>query len=212
MLLKDGRQVNFGYDRRGNQLTGDGRSLKYTEDDKPWEIVSSGVSSRFIYSSDGQLARQERNGGWTHYVDRGYEYDDKGGWRVYAGDVGVIGYSQSEGYSMMYTLRDRLGSATTLVDEQGVVVSRRSYDPFGGMEGEALSDLQQTKGYLRGFTEHEHLNEHKLIHMIGRVYDYRLGRFLSVDPIIQNPGDSQSFNPYSYIMNNPLAGTDPTGY
>ncbi|MDX3775770.1 hypothetical protein QE250_16785, partial [Chromatiaceae bacterium AAb-1] len=32
------------------------------------------------------------------------------------------------------------------------------------------------------------------------------------DPIIQNPGDSQSFNPYSYIMNNPLAGTDPTGY
>lgn len=48
--------------------------------------------------------------------------------------------------------------------------------------------------------------------MNGRVYDYNLGRFLSVDPIIQSPGDSQSINPYSYIMNNPLAGTDPTGY
>jgi hypothetical protein len=48
--------------------------------------------------------------------------------------------------------------------------------------------------------------------MNGRIYDYNLGRFLSVDPFIQAPGNSQSLNPYSYIMNNPLAGTDPTGY
>jgi hypothetical protein len=48
--------------------------------------------------------------------------------------------------------------------------------------------------------------------MNGRVYDYNLGRFLSVDPFIQEPGNSQSMNPYSYIMNNPLAGTDPSGY
>jgi len=48
--------------------------------------------------------------------------------------------------------------------------------------------------------------------MNGRVYDYNLGRFLSVDPLIQSPGNSQSINPYSYIMNNPLSGTDPTGY
>jgi RHS repeat-associated protein len=51
-----------------------------------------------------------------------------------------------------------------------------------------------------------------LIHMNGRVYDYNLGRFLSVDPFIQDPGNSQSMNPYSYIMNNPLSGTDPSGY
>ena len=38
------------------------------------------------------------------------------------------------------------------------------------------------------------------------------GRFLSVDPFIQEVGNSQSMNPYSYIMNNPLAGTDPSGY
>jgi len=50
------------------------------------------------------------------------------------------------------------------------------------------------------------------VHMNGRVYDYNLGRFLSVDPIIQGNGNSQGINPYSYIMNNPLSGTDPTGY
>src|SRR5438445_212469 len=38
------------------------------------------------------------------------------------------------------------------------------------------------------------------------------GRFLNVDPIIGNPANSQSLNPYSYIGNNPLSGTDPTGY
>ena len=48
--------------------------------------------------------------------------------------------------------------------------------------------------------------------MNGRVYDYNLGRFMSVDPVIQSPTNSQSINPYSYIMNNPLSGTDPTGY
>ncbi len=48
--------------------------------------------------------------------------------------------------------------------------------------------------------------------MNGRAYDYNLGRFLSVDPIIQFPANSQSLNPYSYIMNNPLSGTDPSGF
>ena len=48
--------------------------------------------------------------------------------------------------------------------------------------------------------------------MNGRVYDYNVGRFTSVDPFIQEPTSSQSMNPYSYIMNNPLAGTDPSGY
>jgi hypothetical protein len=38
------------------------------------------------------------------------------------------------------------------------------------------------------------------------------GRFLQVDPVIKNPANSQSLNAYSYVGNNPLSGTDPTGY
>ncbi len=48
--------------------------------------------------------------------------------------------------------------------------------------------------------------------MNGRIYDFNLGRFLSVDPFLQFPENSQSANPYSYILNNPMSGTDPTGY
>jgi len=48
--------------------------------------------------------------------------------------------------------------------------------------------------------------------MNGRIYDPNLGRFLSADPLIQAPYNSQSYNRYSYVMNNPLSLVDPSGY
>lgn len=64
----------------------------------------------------------------------------------------------------------------------------------------------------RGFTDHEHLDAVGLIHMNGRVYDPELGRFMSADPFVQAPYNSQSYNRYSYVFNNPLSFTDPSGY
>jgi hypothetical protein len=46
----------------------------------------------------------------------------------------------------------------------------------------------------------------------GRVYDPELGRFMSADPFVQAPYNSQSYNRYSYVFNNPLSFTDPSGY
>jgi RHS repeat-associated protein len=57
-----------------------------------------------------------------------------------------------------------------------------------------------------------HLATFGLIHMNGRIYDPLIGRFLQSDPIVQEPYNLQSHNRYSYVMNNPLAYTDPTGY
>lgn len=48
--------------------------------------------------------------------------------------------------------------------------------------------------------------------MNGRVYDAEIGRFLQADPIIQAPTDSQSYNRYAYVRNNPLSLTDSSGY
>jgi RHS repeat-associated protein len=62
----------------------------------------------------------------------------------------------------------------------------------------------------RGFTLHEHLDEVGAIHMNGRIFDPLIGRFMSADPYIQAPGNLQSYNRYSYVMNNPLAFTDPS--
>ena len=47
--------------------------------------------------------------------------------------------------------------------------------------------------------------------MNARIYDPLLGRFLSSDPYVQAPEHSQSFNRYSYCMNNPLVFVDKDG-
>ncbi len=48
--------------------------------------------------------------------------------------------------------------------------------------------------------------------MNGRIYDPLLGRFLSADVVVQAPGNLQAYNRYSYVLNNPLTFTDPTGF
>jgi uncharacterized protein RhaS with RHS repeats len=47
--------------------------------------------------------------------------------------------------------------------------------------------------------------------MHARYYSPNLGRFLSVDPVGGTVGSSQSWNRYSYVRNNPIRSTDPTG-
>ncbi|MGL6159699.1 RHS repeat-associated core domain-containing protein [Microbulbifer sp.] len=64
----------------------------------------------------------------------------------------------------------------------------------------------------RGFTGHEHLDESSLIHMNGRMYDPDLARFVQADPIVHNRFNMQHLNRYSYVWNNPLNTTDPSGY
>ncbi len=68
--------------------------------------------------------------------------------------------------------------------------------------------IDQTR---QGHTGHEMLDG-GLTHMNGRLYDPVLARFVSADPHVDNPFDLQSLNRYSYVSNNPLGYTDPTGY
>ncbi|WP_309386029.1 SpvB/TcaC N-terminal domain-containing protein [Cerasicoccus frondis] len=71
---------------------------------------------------------------------------------------------------------------------------------------------QQEHDYSIGYTGHENLDEFEIVHMNGRLYDAQVGRFISADPFIQFPSNLQSFNRYSYVLNNPLSYTDPSGY
>ena len=50
-----------------------------------------------------------------------------------------------------------------------------------------------------------------LIHMNGRLYDPLLHRFLSPDNYVQDPTNTQNFNRYGYVLNNPLSHVDPGG-
>ncbi|WP_317128284.1 RHS repeat domain-containing protein, partial [Myroides indicus] len=63
----------------------------------------------------------------------------------------------------------------------------------------------------RGYTGHEHLYTVGLIHMNGRVYDPLLRRFMSPDNYVQDVNNTQNYNRYGYVLNNPLLYTDPSG-
>ena len=65
--------------------------------------------------------------------------------------------------------------------------------------------------FYRGYTGHEMIPEVSLINMNGRMYDPKLGRFLSPDNYVQLPDNPQNLNRYSYCLNNPLKYTDPSG-
>lgn len=129
------------------------------------------------------------------------------------------GDNTSATYSYEYLHRDHIGSIVAL--SKGTVGSALDVQwQANGAWGERR--FQQWSGPLdnalipastaRGFTDHEHLDSVGLIHMNGRVYDPELGRFLSADPFVQAPYNSQSYNRYSYVFNNPLSFTDPSGY
>ncbi len=143
--------------------------------------------------------------------------------KFYLDDFAVV--IEADGCNKLrYLHGDRLGSTDTITDALGSVVERHGYDAFGKpragnwmMDSTAGGQLNARLGLYskvtdRGFTGHEHVDSVGLIHMNGRAYDPELGRFLSVDPFLQFPENSQSLNPYSYILNNPLSGTDSTGY
>lgn len=65
---------------------------------------------------------------------------------------------------------------------------------------------------IRGYTSHEHLDPFDLINMNGRIFDPEISRFLSPDPIVQDPYNMLNYNRYSYCLNNPLSYNDPSGY
>jgi RHS repeat-associated protein len=90
---------------------------------------------------------------------------------------------------------------------------RRDADWSAGISSGDLVTMRQSEDerFSRGFTDHEVLNRIGFVHMNGRVYDPRIGRFVSADPIVQAPFHSQSYNRYSYTSSGPLSYTDPSG-
>ena len=118
-------------------------------------------------------------------------------------------------------LKDHIGSINMVLDDSGqVIVPLMHFGAFGARQSvinwqdPLLGDVFSAENQIstRGFTGHEMVDSVGIIHMNGRIYDPQLGRFLQADPFVQAPKNSQSLNRYSYVFNNPLSNTDPTGY
>ena len=109
---------------------------------------------------------------------------------------------------------------SSILNADGSTLVNESYTADGlrrnptTWSGSASSvDLSVSAGVTRqGYTWQTALGNMGLNHMNGRVQDAITGVFLSPDPYISEPGNPQNYNRYSYVLNNPLSFTDPSGY
>jgi RHS repeat-associated protein len=99
---------------------------------------------------------------------------------------------------------DALGSPIAATDQEGRVVWRKSYTPYGQPIDQAALD---EPGYTGKFEE----PDLGIQNFGARWYDPRIGRFLAIDPAGFDPQNPQSFNRYAYANNNPYKFVDPDG-
>lgn len=230
--------LNYTYDANGNQHTallsdGSSRQIDWQTYNLPGEIkiANSTVSHKFRYGPNrGRYAQEAVDEvaavAYTDYVDemyikrtRGVDEEHKHYLVANGQRIGVL-VDEQIGSTVTKQFRyfhlDHLGSVTNITDKQGVAINIESlsYDAFGrrressSWTGDPITVLTEERGY----TGHEHLDDVGIIHMNGRVYDPILGRMLSPDPIVESPLFGQNWNRFSYVFNNPLKFTDPTGF
>lgn len=222
--------ATYSYDDNGNMTSDGRRTLTWTSYNMPLTIIQGTTNLSFAYNGEHERIKQAVLGSQTTY----YLNDDTSGamvekvvdgsttqWNDYltVGDkmVGVRHTLSDQSTRLRYFVADHLGSISVITNELSQAVERLSFDPWGKRRFDAgwtddpmgsIVGLTTT----RGFTGHEHLDKVGLVHMNARVYDPTIGRFLSADPTIQDPLDSQTLNRYHYARNNPLAFVDPSGY
>jgi RHS repeat-associated protein len=222
---------SFTYDRNGNLSTRNGLAQDWASFNLPTTLRKPGYQSQFAYGPDRerwrQVATYQNGTETTHYVGSLLEKEAASStgltyWRHYVptpGGATVVVSRNSDGSaSTTYVLPDHLGSSDTLLSETGATRSKLSFSAFGNRRGSNWSSgtapdwLGIANTTRQGYTGHEAIDNLGLVHMNGRVYDPTLGRFMSPDPLIGDPTDSQSVNPYAYVGNRPLNSIDPTGY
>ena len=206
-----------------------GEPITWTSYNYPRQITDTSDTFTFSYAPDRSIWLEVQTGGLgsTTYrlgsplmsivvdssgtTDRNY---------IYAGNEPVaIDERKSSSNTFYYLLTDHQGSISGITNSAGQVVINESFHPDGQRRKPSTwtdpiagSDVTTIQGISpRGYTFKETLEYMNLIDFGGRVEDVFTGRFLSADPNIPDPTDPQSYNRYSYTVNNPLTRIDPTG-
>lgn len=199
-------------------------SVTYNTANMPVEIMEENKAYTLTYNGQNTRVKSSYKVSnstiFTKYYCGPYEEIHKGStiqknYYIYTG--GKIAAVYTEGTSdagMYYFHNDHLGSPWVITNSSGTEVQRMSFDAWGRRRNienwRDYTGLTEFK-FDRGFTGHEHLDMFGLINMNARLYDPVLGRFLSPDPVVQIPNFTQSYNGYTYALNNPLLYTDPNG-
>ena len=201
------RLVGYTYDASGN-TTKDAQSRKFTFDaeNKQTKVETVDANNNVIatvgeYSYDGDGKRVKKVAGNETTI---FVYNAAGQL------VAEYATQTAQTPQVGYLTSDHLGSPRINTDQNGAVQSRHDYQPFGE---EIARGSYGADDVRKQFTGYERDNESDLDFAQNRYYNKNHGRFTSVDPALSSgmPEQAQSWNRYSYTLNNPLKFIDPTG-
>lgn len=151
------------------------------------------------YSEDGsyEVIRDNTTGQEKHILYIGGS--------PYESDIVLLKNFTETTAKFVFLHKDYLGTILAITSDTGEVLEQRHFDAWG------ILTHGEIKLIDRGYTSHEHLQDVGIIHMNGRLYDPLMRRFLNADENIQDPYNTQNYNKYGYVMNNPLMFNDPSG-
>jgi RHS repeat-associated protein len=223
---------SYSYDANGNVTSRNGSIIGWTSYNYPSGVTTATESASFDYGPDRQRWRMIYTGPTgtetTYYATPMFEavYTSSGtDFRHYifaADGRAVMQLSRSTSGALQRSLlADHQGSISSMVsDATGASFVSESYTAFGNRREASTWTGTPTSAELasmnaitrQGYTFQTVLGTMGLNHMNGRIEDSITGRFLSPDPqgIVQ--GNTQSWNRYSYAINNPLTIIDPSGF
>ena len=120
---------------------------------------------------------------------------------------GVRAAALTPGGEALYYLTDQVDSVKVVVNDRGKPVTRTEYLPYGETwftEGD--------EGNAPKFNSQELDRETNFYFYNARYYDPEIGRFVTADNLIPDELDTQGWNNFSYVRNNPVVFKDPTGH
>ena len=144
---------------------------------------------------------------------------------THAGDTVAVRTSQGSGATkLIWLAADRNGTSEIAMDPFNtatpMALTRRYTTPFGESRGSITTTTTGSSGPLavatkkwiddKGFLGKPSDTSSGLTHLGAREYDASVGRFISVDPILDT-SDPLSLNGYTYADNSPITKTDPSG-
>lgn len=208
----NGQTSTFEYDPVGNTTK---RTIGTTTQDLAWDpeghlatLTEAGKTSSYTYDPDGnRLIAKNADGSSTLTLPNGDELalaanGTKTGTRYYTHNGETV--AVRTGGAISYLISDHQGTAMTAITVGTLALTRRKQLPFGQLRT-TQSTAFGTRGFVGGTNDPTGLT-----HLGAREYDPTLGRFLTVDPVI-DLNDPAQMNAYSYAHNNPLTKSDPTG-
>jgi RHS repeat-associated protein len=178
----------------------------FTAENKLHSVTVDGQTTTFVYDGDGNRVKRITPEGATYYIGGYYEVQGSTVTKYYYAAGQRVAMRRSGALTTLHS--DHLGSTSLTTDAAGGLVARVLYYPYGEtrwITGTLTTDFtytgQRSEGPGLG----------GLMDYGARHYDAALGRFLSPDAIVPQPGNPQSLNRYSYVLNNPVLYIDPDG-